>query len=301
MMRCMVFLDALAGRHAVDRRTFIAALPMAMAGTRGAAAAAALRLTGVTLRRYTAPEAVQGVAVDADHFYVVANRVTARYRKDDGAPAGRWRGAPDGPITHLNSCVVSESTLLCANSNFPEKPMASSVEIFDAASFAPVGSHSLGITEEGSLAWVEPLDGGYLAGFAHYDGDRAGDPGKDHRDSSVVRFDADWRRLGGWMYPDSMLDRLAPASASGGALGPDGLLYVMGHDRPEMYVLARPYAGPKLVHLSTIAVEAQGQAFAWDRTASGRIVYAIDRARREVLVIDLPEVAVDHPHARAFR
>ena len=91
------------------------------------------------------------------------------------------------------------------------------------------------------------------------------------------------------MLPDAVLERLAPHAASGGAIGPDGLLYVMGHDRPEIYVLAKPKMGPALVSSRHLGNRAEGQAFAWDRSAPRRIV-AISRPNSVVRAFDVPSV-----------
>lgn len=246
-----------------------------------------LALNARAVRDYAAPEADQGVAVDGRYFYAVDNTTIVKYEIETGTVAGRWAGPRGGLIRHLNSCLARGRRLWCANSNYPLTPMGSSIEVFDARTMAHVESRSLGMTEEGSLTWFDRFGGGWIAGFAHYDGNGGVDH-KDHRFSSVVTFDNDWRRTGGWLFPQSVLERIAPHAASGGAVGPDGLLYVLGHDRPELYVLARPAMGSTLVHVATIAVEAEGQAFSW--SPRGRQIYAVDRRRGRVLVIDVPSV-----------
>ena len=167
--------------------------------------------------------------------------------------------------------------------------MASSIEVFDTAAMEHVHSFSLGILEEGSLTWFDRLGDGWIAGFAHYDA-AGGLAYKDHSFASIVRFDEQWRRVGGWMIPDSAIDRMQPYAASGGALGADGLLYLTGHDRGEMYVLAAPELGPKLVHIATVAIDVEGQAFAWDKSTTERIVYGISRPNREVRSFRVPAV-----------
>lgn len=246
--------------------------------------------TARLLRSFEAAEADQGAAVDAEHFYAIDNHSIGKYRKADGVRVGGWEGGDDGPIRHINSCYTSADRLHCANSNWPEIPMASSLEWFDTATLRHVETRSLGISDEGSLTWFQPLDSGWLACFAHYDSPR-GVPFKGQRFTSIVRFDTQWRRTGGWMLPDPVLERMAPHSASGGVIGPDGLLYLTGHDRTEMYVLAPPRMGPKLEHLATVEIPAHGQAFDWDRSA-GRLVYAVDRRRSRVLVFEVPEIPV---------
>jgi hypothetical protein len=177
--------------------------------------------------------------------------------------------------------------------------MGSSIEIFDTATMKPAGSHSLGMLDEGSLTWFDRYGAGWIAAFAHYDGN--GLPFKNHTFSNVVTFDAEWRKTGGWLFPPSVVERMAPDAASGGAIGPDGFLYLLGHDRPEMYVVARPTMGPVLVHIATVALEAEGQAFTWARDGS-RTVFTIDRRKALVRRIEIPAVAgVDAAVAVPFR
>jgi hypothetical protein len=124
---------------------------------------------------------------------------------------------------------------------------------------------------------------------------------KRHEFSSVVTFDAEWRRTGGWLLPASVLERLAPHATSGGGIGPDGWLYLLGHDRPEMYVAGRPPMGPILIHLATIAIEAEGQAFSWAPGAS-RTIFTVDRRHGRVREIALPEIVAPPPEiALPFR
>jgi hypothetical protein len=150
------------------------------------------------------------------------------------------------------------------------------------------------------LTWFDNYRGGWIAGFAHYD-KNGGVPFKDHGFSSVVTFDSTWRRTGGWLFPSSAIDRMAPYAASGGALGPDGWLYLLGHDRPEMYVVGRPVMGPTMIHLATIDLEAEGQAFSW-ATGESRTIFAIDRRKQLVRSIEIPAIpAVDPEVATPFR
>ena len=257
-----------------------------------------VELQAKTVQVYDAPEADQGVAADATHFYAIDNTVIAQYAIDGGNLVARWVGPAKGLIRHLNSCFAEGETLWCANSNYSLTPMGSSVERFDTTSMRHAGSHSLGLMDEGSLTWFGRLGAGWIAGFAHYDGN-GGSGFKDHRYASVVRFDDQWRRNGGWLMPESVLQRMAPHAASGGAIGPDGLLYLLGHDRPEMYVVAKPNMGPSLIHLATISLEAEGQAFCW-AAGDTREIYSIDRRRKRVRRIALPNIGTLPEDARRF-
>ena len=57
--------------------------------------------------------------------------------------------------------------------------------------------------------------------------------------------------------------------------------------------------GPTLIHVATIDVEAEGQAFSWAK--SGRSIFAIDRRGKRVMEIGAPEVSLaGFPDARRF-
>jgi hypothetical protein len=288
-----VLLLAEAPHPAADRPT-----PAARRSSTSYAGPVVQRLRARLDRIYQAEEARQGVAVDDRHFYAVVNSAIGQYEIESGRRIAGWAGPRDGLIRHLNACLADAGRLYCANSNFPETPMGSSIEIFDTTTLTHVQSHSLGLTDEGSLTFLDRLGQGWLTGFAHYDG-RGGAGFKGSAYSSIVMLDAEWRRVGGWLIPASVQERMAPQAASGGALGPDGLLYLFGHTKPEMYVFAKPAMGPVLLHLATIELEAAGQAFVFDRSAP-RTIYAIDRPSGTVRRFLLPEVQMDHPDARRF-
>lgn len=256
-------------------------------------------LTAETLRVYEAPEADQGVAVDETYFYPVDNNLIGKYRRDTGELVGRFMVPPKGLLRHMNSCYARDEKLWCANSNYSLTPHASSVEVFDAATMTHEASWSLGLMDEGSLTWFDDLGEDRIAGFAHYS-KNGGVAFKGSEFSGVVVYDDEWRRKGGWMLPESVITRMAPYAASGGALGPDGLLYLLGHDLPEMYVVAKPGMGPVLIHVATISLEAEGQAFSFV-PGEAREVFTIDRHNGKVRHIALPEIGGLPEEARPFR
>lgn len=236
--------------------------------------------TAEVLRRYAAPEARQGVAVDAAHVYAVANSTIAKYDKKTGAKLAEWKGDPVR-YPHINSCAVIDKELVCASSNFPAVPHWSAVEFFDPVSMKHLRTVALG-PGRGSITWVDRKDGAWWAAFANYDG-KGGEAPRDHRHSVLVRFDDDWRQTQSWSFPQSVLDRFKPMSSSGGAWGPDGKLYITGHDHPELYVLALPtQGGAVLDHMDTIGVATEGQAIDWDETDRG-VLYGISRTGREMI------------------
>lgn len=243
-------------------------------------------LKSEVVRRWKAPEATQGVAVDARHFYAVANSRIAKYDKATGEKVAEWSGEK-ARFPHINSCEVIGRELVCASSNFPETPMTSAVEVFDPRRMVHLRTVALG-QQIGSLTWVDRRDGFWWAAFANYDG-KGGEPNRGHAYTQLVKFDDKWRRLEGWSFPASVTGRFAPMSSSGGGWGPDGQLYVTGHDHPELYVLRLPKGGSKLDHVATIEAAIEGQAIAFDKSAPG-ILFGISRPNREVVSMKLPQI-----------
>jgi hypothetical protein len=241
--------------------------------------------------RYDAPEAVQGVAVDDEHFYAIANSVIAKYHRPTGGLLIRWAASRDVPLKHLNAGVVRDNRLYCAHSNYPEFPATSSIEVFDCDTLEHVESHSFGIYE-GSLTAVDWHDGAWWCVFAHYSKKVNDDPlAKPHTYTSLVKFDSEWRRLGGWVFPEEVLDRFSPHSCSGAVWGSDGVLYCTGHDLPEVYRLVLPRSGSKLKLLSTERVPFPGQGIACERgpaaATQAQRLWGIIRPERKVVAVEL--------------
>ncbi|MCW2351502.1 hypothetical protein M2336_001294 [Sphingobium sp. B1D7B] len=239
-----------------------------------------------TLRRIPAEEARQGVAVGPNDVYAVANWTIARYDRKTGARRAVWTGEP-ARYPHINSCALIKAELVCAASNFPSVPQASSVEIFDPVTLAHKRTVSLGLGT-GSLTWVDWHDGHWWGLFANYDG-KGGEAPRDHRHTTLVQFDTDWRRTQSWALPATILERIAPMSISGGGFGPDGRLWLSGHDNPELYVTQLPKGGATLDHIATVPMEAEGQAIDWDENRPG-ILWGISRKTRAMLEMRVPPV-----------
>jgi hypothetical protein len=261
------------------------------------ASALAANSAASELRRVSAAEARQGVAVDADRFYAVSNSAIASYDKRSGKRIAKWKG-DRARFRHINSCTIIAGELVCANSNFPSLPHHSTVEFFDPAVLRHRRTVDLG-EGRGSITWVERHEGAWWVAFANYDG-WGGESSRDHRDTVLVRFDDEWREIRRWRFPADVLERFRPMSTSGGGWGADGNLYVTGHDRPELYVLQLPRGdGSVLEHVATIEVPIHGQAIDWDESEPG-VLYGISRRGGEVVVMRvLSKPIVDQPRASA--
>ncbi|WP_240320804.1 hypothetical protein [Sphingomonas crusticola] len=248
--------------------------------------AAAMALQAQELRRIAAADADQGVASDGRHVYAIDNHTIAKIDARTGRQVARWTGDP-AHFRHINSCTVEHATLICAASNYPDVPMASMIERFDARDLHHLGTQDIG-HGQGSLTWVLRHKGSWWACFANYDG-HGGEPGRDHRTTTLVRYDPEWHEQAQWAFPEAVLGRMAPKSASGGAWGKDGLLYVTGHDRAEVYALRVPDEGGVLELVAVIAMPTGGQAIDWDRQRP-RTLWSIERATKELVASRVPPI-----------
>jgi hypothetical protein len=230
----------------------------------------------VELRRLPAAEANQGVAVDAEHYYAIADAAIGKYRKTDGALVARWTAPAGSGIRHLNAGVVVEGRLYCAHSNFPLKPDQSSVEVFDVATLAPVDRHAF-VEPPGSLTWAIPYEGGWLACFAHYA------LTSQVARSRLIAYDRDWRPRREWSFAPEVLAKFGRMSCSGGGVAPDGRVGVTGHDARELYLLDLPSDGGVATLAAVRPFPGEGQAFAWDPSRPGEMV-AISRKGRAIVV-----------------
>jgi hypothetical protein len=246
-----------------------------------AAAAAQTRRQYEEVRRFSAPEATQGVAADDRFLYAIGNHVIGKYEKDSGKRIATWNCEKGKALIHLDSGVVHDGVLYCAHSNYPDTPMVSSIEMWNANTLQHSGSYSFGIFA-GSATWVDFRDGFRYVTFAHYRG--AGDePSRDPRWTTLVQFDPEWRQRQGWVYPAEVVSRLGDMAISGGVFAADGRLWCTAHDNPEIYVLRFPDGGSTLVLDRIIPTTIKGQGIALD-PADTAVVYGIDRAKREIIV-----------------
>jgi hypothetical protein len=241
------------------------------------------------IEAFDIPEANQGVGVDKEHFYAVDNRTIAKYSKD-GAFVDAWEGESDGPIIHLDSAAVYDGKIYASHSNYRYFPMTSSIEVWDAETMEHIQSHSLGI-QLGSLTWLDKHDGYWWGTFANYnkegklpDGTSAGVPYAinvgGNINTTLTKFDKKWQVIESWILPMELIEKFEQMSNSGGAWGPDGNLYITGHDLPEVYKIRFPEAGSILEVEETISLNIRGQGIAWDHANPG-VLYGIIRATDE--------------------
>lgn len=244
-----------------------------------AAAEQPIIVSAERIASFKAPEARQAVAVDDRFFYAIDNRAIAKYDKKTGDRVAEWKGPSDGPIVHLDSGVVVDGKLYAAHSNYPGWPMVSSVEIWDAATLRHVGSHSFGIGR-GSLTWLDFHNGVWWGAFANYNQPLAQIPFADgNQHTQIVRFDNEWRVAETWVLPKALVEKFGDMSNSGGSWGPDGRLWITGHDKAEAYAVTLPEAGSVLRWTATLSLDSAGQGIAWDRS-DRQVIWGIVRGAK---------------------
>lgn len=234
------------------------------------------------IQRFQLSQVQQGVAVDRDHFYVINNHSITKHRKKEGRQVGSWQDTT-GLLKHMNSGVVIGRKLYCTHSNYPDVPMASSIEIFDTQTLRHIGTHSFGLFP-GSVTWADFYQGHWWVAFANYS-NKASAEGRDNRWTTLVKYDKNWQQREAWAFPVNVLMAFSPYSTSGGTWGPDGRIYCTGHDKPELYVLELPERGHTLQFVKIIPTISEGQAFAIDRSRKNRLIlYGITRNDNYVVV-----------------
>lgn len=274
-----------------------------------AAAVAQAQVSFTQIAEFDIPKANQGIGVDRDYFYAVDNRTIAKYDKYTGEFIGRWDDADNGPMIHLDSAMELHGKIFTAHSNWRLLPMTSSVEIWDAQSLEHIGSHSFGRAGLGSFTWLDYHEGFWWGTFANYD--RLGPDGNPYggkENTTLAKFDKNFNILETWIYPADLLEKFELMSNSGGSWGPDGFLYITGHDLAEIYKVRIPDIGSMLEVVETIPLNIRGQGIAWDRYDRG-VLYGIIRATGDEedagisnkVVVFRSNISVDQPHSHKHK
>ena len=108
--------------------------------------------------------------------------------------------------------------------------------------------------------------------------------------TQLVQFNDDWSVARAWIFPDALWQSFSPDSNSGGSFGPDGWLYVTGHDATYVYIVKIPSAADILIWVGSIYTpDIAGQGIVWDRS-QGRngSLYGISRDTSEVVEMRVP-------------
>lgn len=250
----------------------------------------AANYTAMTLATFEVPEARQGIAVDEKSFYAVNNFTISQHDKVTGELTKQW--SDKEKLIHLDSGMIYDGRLYAAHSNYPGFPMTSSVEVWQSESLDHMENHNFGVLL-GSFTWMDRYDGFWWGAFGNYDKKPKGySKPYGYTDNTVlVKMDNQFRVLQRWSYPKEMLDKFRPMSNSGGSWGPDGLLYLTGHDHPEVYAVSLPKEKIEMDWVGTVHTpDTAGQGIAWDRSSDERILWGIKKSTRTVVKMQVPLV-----------
>jgi hypothetical protein len=211
--------------------------------------------------------------------------------------------ADDGPIIHMDSATVVGDKLYAATSDYDSFPETSSIEVFDTRTMRHTNTYSFGINR-GSLTWLDRYNGAWWGGFANYDEvpDGSTVPYGQTQNTQVVKLNDAFQIVEAWTIPSEILDRFKPMSNSGGSWGPDGRLWITGHDLDEAYVMELPQAGSDLKWIATVDLpNVEGQAIAWDRSSSEPTLWAIKRSTSQALSFTVPYKSISDPTGSPFQ
>lgn len=219
------------------------------------------------VKAFAAPEAIQAAVADGQFVYAIASRQIAKYDRQTGERIA----LSTGDAEHLNSGFMWQGKLLCAHSNYPQRPERSEIKVLDPQSMKLSTFHDFG-SYGGSLVWVIRHEDHWWCNFARY--------GQENAETFLAKFNSEWEELGRWTYPDSVIRHLGTYSLSGGLwLGEE--LLVTGHDKQELYRLVLPSTGNVLKFISREEVPFTGQGLAVDPSLGGLV--GISRAERKVI------------------
>lgn len=236
-----------------------------------AIAAQAAEVTQVST--LSAPEGNQAAAADERFVYAIGSATVAKYDR----ATGQRVAVSTGPAHHMNSGFLWEGKLLCAHSNFPQKPEQSQIMALDPATMVLTVFKDFG-ESSGSLTWVVREGDAWWCTFAFY--------GATNARTRLVKFDSDWKELAEWTYPPAVISDLGTMSISGGVWR-DGKLLAIGHDKRTIYRLRLPAQGTVLELIDTIPCPFPGQGLAID-AKSGQLV-GIEREKKRVVFGELKE------------
>lgn len=236
-----------------------------------------------TIQTFKTREARQGIAVDKGYFYTINSKSICKYEKKSGELITEWKDTSKS-IIHFDGGVIVDEKLYCAHSNFPGIPMTSSIEVFTAGNLEHVYSHSFGI-KYGSCTWADYYHNHWWVCFANYDQFER-QTNQNTAWTLLVKFDVNWNEKDSWTFPENVLSEFKPMSCSGGSWGPDGNLYITGHDNAKIYIMQIPEMGSVLELIKTMKVEIFGQGIAWDRSEKNNL-YGIIRKENLVVVSKL--------------
>jgi len=231
-------------------------------------------------------KASQGVAVDGTYFYAISNTKITKHDKETGAQITAWEANPKHAaqthFKHMNSGTVIDGKLYAAHSRFPIAPNENTFEIFDVDGENLKHETTIPMPgDHGSLTWIDRKNDSWWVCYAVY-----GKP--ENRKTKLVKYrfeNGKFIEQQTWLFPQETVAKWGTMSCSGGSWGPNGKLYITGHDNAEVHVLEIDSTST-LLHLRTQPVPGIfGQAIAWDRSAETPTLWGIVKNKHVSLTL----------------
>lgn len=240
-----------------------------------------------TVQRQIPVQATQGVAVDENYFYAISNTKIVKYDKKKAHEIATWNADKKKKeyehFTHMNSGTVIEGKLYCAHSQYWVDPNDNTVEIWNIEGEALTHEKTIPMPREhGSLVWIDRRsDGSWWMCYAVYGKNK-------NKDTRLVRYhykNKKFIEVDKWVFPKQVVANWKTWSCSGGSWGPDGFLYVTGHDGACVYVLEFDSDNQLRYVRTEKDVGIDGQAIAWDRFSARPILWGIIKNKKVSLTL----------------
>ena len=212
--------------------------------------------------------ATQAAAADDRFVYAVSSTTVARHDRR----SGKLLGTATTPTTkHLNSAFVWDGKVVCAHSNYPNKPEESDVRVFDPATDTLSVLHTFE-APPGSLVWCVRKGERWWCCFARY--------GADNAKTVLLEMTPAFEEVRRWTFPAKVVADWDGMSASGGVWDGDTLLTTHHHFK-VLYRLRVPQDGGELAFVEALTSPFPGQGIAADPATGGLV--GIDRGAKAVL------------------
>lgn len=203
----------------------------------------------------------QGVITHKNNIYVVGTNTICMHDKKTGKLIKKVKTN----LKHLNGGIVKDDKLYLTHN--PNGKL-NSIEIFDLNL-----KHLQSIKLEhlkGSLTWIDYYDNSWWGALAWYKNQVS--------KTRLVKFNDDWTINVSWKYPKNILDKFKPYSNSGGQFDKKtGLLFLMGHDKEEVYIMKVNPKSLRLILVEIMEVPIGGQGISLENRDGLLYMYGLNR------------------------
>ena len=212
----------------------------------------------------------QGVISSKDYIYVVSSNTICMHDKKTGKLIKKVKTN----LEHLNGGIIfsksGQDNKLYLTNNPNGSHKLNSIEIFDL-NLKHIQSIKLPhLKGKGSLTWIDYYDNSWWGTLVYYKDKVA--------KTRLVKFNDDWTINVSWQYPKNILNRFKPYSSSGGQFDKKtGLLFIMGHDKEEVYIMKVNNKSKRLILVEIMEVPIGGQGISLENRGGDLYMYGLNR------------------------